>query len=171
MNLFSHRWYGALIGASILAGIAGATYMLKSAYSQSVNVSGPLSLSPNGPGGIAAGYPAGARPNYGFGSGSGSFFTVSMTPAPNRLIYMCGWSITGGGAAARVGPIVVQGLGNEFDYDGSVTVDGGTIAQDKYLPYCIPAFDSSTTPSISVANVIGGANISVQMYGFDVPIN
>ena len=159
----------AFTWTAALAGVLIAAYAVKFAGSQTVSVTG--ASANNGPGGIAAGAPLNSHPNYGFLSSSGSFISASMTPAPGRLIYMCGWSITGGGAAGRVGPIVVNGLGSEFDYDGSMTVDGGTVAYDKYLPYCLSAVNSSTTPSISVANVVGGAPIAIQMYGFDVPAN
>jgi hypothetical protein len=168
MRFFSHRWYGVLIVASIIGGIVGAAYtFMKNAYSQSIHISG---TTPPAMGSFAS-LPVGGKPNYGFITGTGSQLSASMSDVTTgRLIYMCGWSVTGGGAAGRVGVIVVGGLGSEFDYDGSVAVAGGTIASEHYEP-CLPASSGGSVPSVSTGAAVLGSNISINIWGYDAPIN
>ena len=167
MKVFSHRWYGVLLVVSVLAGILAATYALQNASSQSIHVSGlPAPVA-----GALAGFPLGATPNYGFISGVGSALTASMNDVPaGKLAYLCGWSVTGGGAAGRVGVITVGGLGSEFDYDGSVTLGGGTIAEESYSP-CLPAASVGSVPSVSTGAAVLGANVTVQLWGYNAPVN
>ena len=162
MNLFSRRWYGALIGASILAGIAAATWELKSAFSQSINISGP---SAGGPGG----YPPGAHVLTAVATGTGSVVSATMGGGSvGYITYICGFSVGAIGVVSPI-PITIGGVkDHDLQYIAISTVAGGPIASQNWYP-CLPASDIETSMEVRTNSNPGAATVKINMWGFEIP--
>ena len=171
MKIFSHRWYGTLIIASILGGIGGATYtFMKKADSQAITLSpGAVPVS-NGLNGTAAGYPMGATVLVGSGTGTGVVDVTMGGGSVGKISYMCGFSVQASGSASYLGPIIVGGLLTEFQYDGSATVAGGPVAGQNWWP-CLPASENESSVEVRITANPLAAKVKINMWGFEVPSN
>lgn len=119
-----------------------------------------------GAGGLGnAGYPYGATPVIGVGTGTTGAVTATLAAAPNRVTYVCGIHIDASGSGS-VGPVTLGPLFGGASFTFQVTA--GTPASMPFQTFapCIPGNGINTAIS-AVTTADGTATaVDVNLWGF-----
>jgi hypothetical protein len=106
------------------------------------------------------GYPAGAAAISGNSTGTTGAVTGTLAASQGRLTYICGFSVSGVGGTAALGPVTVAGLnGASQVFQLFSTATGVTLSQ-LYAP-CIPA--SAVNTAITVTTTADGTATAVDV--------
>lgn len=111
------------------------------------------------------GYPAGAIPITGAGTGSTGAVTASLAGAVGRTTFICGLNVSAIGGSATIGPITVANLtGNSFVVQMASTAAGNTLV----VPFspCIPASGQNTTITVTTTADGTASAVDVNMWGY-----
>lgn len=98
--------------------------------------------------------------------------SVSFTPpSANRLTYVCGFAVTGGGATAATPVTVTLGalVGNiteNYTYDYALGAGVGNLPLIVNLNPCVPANAAGAIVTLTVPGAAGNTNNSLTMWGY-----
>jgi hypothetical protein len=113
------------------------------------------------------GYPPGATPVLGLGTGTTGAVTGTLAGVAAKTTYICGFDVSALGGTATVGPITVTGLlGGTLTYQLASTVSGNLLSR-TFMP-CLPA--SAVNTAIVVTTTADGtaSGVDVDATGFQL---
>ena len=110
---------------------------------------------------VGNGYPTGAIPITGVGTGSTGAVTGTLAATAGFTNYLCGFDVSAIGGTATVGPISLTGTagGNTLTYQMASTAAGNLFTR-SFSP-CLPA--SAPNTAISVATTADGTATAVDV--------
>jgi hypothetical protein len=128
---------------------------------------GRFLMTPSVPaaGTAGAGFPAGATPITGNGTGSTGAVVGTLAAAATKFTYICGFNVSAIGGTAAIGPVTVAGLtGSSQVYQLTSTAAGVQLSQ-SFAP-CIPS--SAVNTAITVTTTADGTAtaVDVNSWGF-----
>jgi hypothetical protein len=150
-------------------GVNGAVGMCLNTSNKAVPCSA-ANVSPNAVGNTS--YPFNpvtatlATPITGNAAGVAGAVVGTLAAAAGKTTYICGFDIQAIGATAAVGPITIAGVtGSSLVYQGSDTVAGGTVANERFNP-CIPASAVNAPITITTTASAGATAVNVNSWGY-----
>ncbi len=112
------------------------------------------------------GYPTGAAPILGNGTGTTGAVVGTLAAAATKTTYICGFSVSAIGGAATVGPIVIAGPATSLTYQFASTATGATLAQ-TFQP-CIPASAVNTAITTTTTADGSASAVDVNSWGYQL---
>lgn len=132
---------------------------------QTVNIDQTTQGTTNGVAILGNGYPYGATPITGNGSGTTGAVVGTLAAVVGKTTYICGFDVSAVGGTATVAPITVAGLvGSSMIYRFSSTAAGATLSK-IYTP-CIPASAANTAITVTTTANGTATGVNVSSWGY-----
>jgi hypothetical protein len=126
-----------------------------------INNSNPLPV-------VAIQYPVGSTALASAGTGTTGAVTATLAGASGKTTYICGFSVSGVGGSAALGPITITNLIGSTTFTFQLTSStGGSVLTQAFRP-CIPASGTNTSVAVSTTADGTASAVDVNSWGFQL---